>query len=191
MPSGETIWATDYFIVMKALIFLVNLLLMAAAPLLFDFNNDTDPTTWRVVDDVVMGGRSDGHFKINGAGNGLFYGEVSLENNGGFSSVRHRFKPKQVSDYTHCVIRVKGDGHRYQLRFKSSLNDAHSYIYYFTTTGEWEEITVPLAEMYPTFRGRKLRMPNYPGEQLAEIAFLIGNKEAQAFCLELDYLRLA
>ncbi|WP_367390636.1 CIA30 family protein [Lewinella sp. LCG006] len=175
---------------MKALILSINLLLMATAPLLFDFTIDTDLAAWRVVDDVVMGGRSDGHFKINEAGNGLFYGEVSLENNGGFSSVRHRFSAIPVGDYSHCVIRLKGDGRRYQLRFKSSLNDAHSYIYYFTTSGEWEEITVPLAEMYPTFRGRKLRMPNYPGEQLAEVAFLIGNKEAQTFRLELDYLRL-
>ena len=163
---------------------------MSATFPLFDFSTDTDPAAWRVVDDVVMGGRSDGHFSINEAGNGVFFGEVSLENNGGFSSVRHRFEAKSVGDYSHCVIRLKGDGRRYQLRFKSSVNDAHSYIYYFTTSGEWEEITVPLAEMYPTFRGRKLRMPNYPGEQLAEIAFLIGNKEAQTFRLELDYLRL-
>jgi NADH dehydrogenase [ubiquinone] 1 alpha subcomplex assembly factor 1 len=175
---------------MKALILSINLLLMATAPLIFDFSTDTDPAAWRVVDDVVMGGRSDGHFSINEAGNGVFAGKVSLENNGGFSSVRHRFEAKPVDEYTHCVIRLKGDGRRYQLRFKSSLNDAHSYIYYITTSGEWEEITVPLAEMYPTFRGRKLRMPNYPGEQLAEIAFLIGNKEAEPFRLELDYLRL-
>lgn len=175
---------------MKVLMFSINLLFMATAPFLFDFSTATDPAAWQVVDDVVMGGRSDGHFSINEAGNGLFYGEVSLENNGGFSSVRHRFAAIAVGDYSHCVIRLKGDGRRYQLRFKSSLNDAHSYIYYFTTSGEWQEIKVPLAEMYPAFRGRNLRMPNYPGEQLAEIAFLIGNKEAEAFRLELDYLRL-
>lgn len=117
---------------MKTIIVVVNILIMSsAASLLFDFNTETDPTSWQVVDDVVMGGQSEGHFQINEAGDGVFSGEVSLENNGGFSSVRHQFEQKQVDEYSQCVIRLKGDGKRYQLRFKSSLREGYSYIYYF------------------------------------------------------------
>ena len=58
---------------------------------IFDFNSDANVSRWRVVDDVVMGGRSKGNLKINEEGNGEFYGAVSIENNGGFSSLRYRF----------------------------------------------------------------------------------------------------
>ena len=58
--------------------------------MLYHFDKNSSPSDWRIVDDVVMGGRSDGSFRINDAGNGVFEGSISLENNGGFSSVRHR-----------------------------------------------------------------------------------------------------
>ena len=66
---------------------------------IFDFNKNSSLKNWAIVDDVVMGGRSDGHFVMNEQGNAVFHGKVSLENNGGFSSVRHDFKSTDVSDY--------------------------------------------------------------------------------------------
>jgi hypothetical protein len=88
------------------------------------------------------------------------------------------------------IIRLKGDGNRYQFRAKTSSYDRHSYIQYFETNGEWQEIEIALNEMYPTFRGMKLRMPNFPGEEVSEIAFLIGNKKEQEFQLTIDYIQL-
>lgn len=158
--------------------------------ILFDFSKDADLINWTVVDDVVMGGRSDGHFEINSNGNGVFHGEVSLENNGGFSSVRYRCDRKNIIDYSTMVIRLKGDGKRYQFRIKSDKYDRHSYIYHFETGTDWETIEIPLLEMSPRFRGRKLDMPNYAGEALEEIAFLISNKIAEPFRLEIDAITL-
>ncbi|WP_286938426.1 MULTISPECIES: hypothetical protein [unclassified Algoriphagus] len=40
------------------------------------------------------------------------------------------------------------------------------------------------------FRGRDLNMENFPGDQVEEIAFLIGNKKAESFKLEIDYIKL-
>ena len=158
--------------------------------LLFDFNKDSDLTNWFVVDDVVMGGRSDGQFELNEAGHAVFAGQVSLENNGGFSSVRYRFKPKSIDGYTTMVLRLKGDGKRYQFRVKPDKSDRHSYIYLFETTKEWQTIEIPLHEMVPRFRGRILDLPNYQGKVLEEIAFLIGNKKAEHFKLEIDQISL-
>jgi NADH dehydrogenase [ubiquinone] 1 alpha subcomplex assembly factor 1 len=154
--------------------------------ILFDFNAQSDLSDWAIVDDVVMGGRSQGQFGLDEEGNAVFRGRVSLENNGGFSSVRYRFRTKDVGPHSHFKIRVKGDGNRYQFRAKSGLYDRHSYICYFETTGEWQTIEIPMEEMYPTFRGMKLNMENYPGTDLSEIAFLIGNKKAQGFELRID-----
>lgn len=157
---------------------------------LFDFNPDQDITPWEIVDDVVMGGQSEGHFKLNDAGNALFSGTVSLENNGGFSSVRYQFQPKEVSAYTQVQIRLKGDGKPYQFRIKSQASEEHSYVQEFETTGDWEIIELRLSDFYPTYRGMKLRRPNYSGETMEEIAFLIGNQKAETFALELDWIKL-
>lgn len=158
--------------------------------MLVDFDKQSDLSNWYIVDDVVMGGRSDGYFKINEDGNGLFYGDVSLENNGGFSSVQFRFKQKNIEGYKVCKIRLKGDGKSFQFRTKSEKYDRHSYIYKFDTTGDWETIEIPLTEMYPSFRGYQLDMPNYPAEALSQISFLISNKRKESFELEIDWISL-
>lgn len=158
--------------------------------ILFDFDLQSDLSAWTVVDDVVMGGRSEGRFQLDEEGNAAFSGLVSLENNGGFSSVRYGFRQKGVSAYQKFIITVKGDGKRYQFRVKSGPYDRHSYICYFQTTGEWQAVEIPFSEMHPSFRGMELNMPNYPGEAMSEIAFLIANKKAEGFELVIDKISL-
>lgn len=157
---------------------------------IFDFHLKSDLSNWTIVDDVVMGGRSNGNFNLDKEGNGVFYGDVSTANYGGFSSVRYYSKQFNVAKYSKAVIRLKGDGKPYQFRVKSDSFDRHSYVYEFTTSGEWEEISIPLDEMVPKFRGRFLNMENYPVELLSEIAFLIGNKKNESFQLEIDFIEL-
>jgi hypothetical protein len=161
------------------------MLLSLNGNMLFEFKPDSNISNWRIVDDVVMGGRSEGNFFLSKDGVGVFTGNVSLENNGGFSSVRHRFEPIDVSPYSKVIITLKGDGKRYQFRAKTSKYDRHSYITYFETTGEWQTLEIPLKDMYPSWRGMKLDMPNYPGESMEEIAFLIANYKAEQFRLEI------
>jgi hypothetical protein len=157
---------------------------------LFDFTPDSDIRNWRTVDDTVMGGRSDGNFRLNEAGHGEYTGYVSLKNNGGFSSLRYRMPTVRIEGLTKVKLRVKGDGSRYQFRTKTSDYDRYSYVTYFDTTGEWQEITLDLKTMKPQFRGRMLDLPDYPAEMLSEVAILIGNKEEQDFRLEFDWIRL-
>lgn len=145
---------------------------------------------WYILDDGVMGGKSQGLFSMDADGYGVFSGEVSLENNGGFSSVRYMTGKRKVDGYKECVFRVKGDGKKYQLRLKSHREEAFSYIQHFETSGEWQTITIDLASFYPTFRGRVLDMPNYPSEVLSELSFLISNKKAESFSLKLDWMEL-
>lgn len=155
-----------------------------------DFNKDSDLSDWYIVDDGVMGGRSDGNMIIDEDGHAKFYGTVSLENYGGFTSARMQFDTKDISAFAICKIRLKGDGKNYQFRTKSNLYQRHSYIYEFSTSGEWEEIRIPLKELYPSFRGRKLAMENYPKKELAEIVFLIANKRNEEFAILLDRITL-
>ncbi len=163
---------------------------MTTSQPLFDFSPDADVSAWTVEDDTVMGGVSDGHFKVNDAGHGVFFGHVSLENNGGFSSLRYRFDKMKVVDFEKICIRLRGDGKRYQCRVKSNMDEKQSYIAYFETTGKWQTVEIDLAGMKPTYRGETPDLPDYPGETMAEFGLLIGNKKEQDFKLELDWLRL-
>lgn len=157
---------------------------------IFDFQQDSNISDWNVVDDVVMGGRSSGSFTVNDQGHGVFKGKVSLENNGGFSSVRYSFPRKEIKSYQQCVIRLKGDGKRYQFRIKANSSDYFSYIAYFNTTGDWQTVEIPLQEMYPSFRGRKLDRANFDEHHLEELAFLIANKQPESFQLLIDKIEL-
>jgi len=157
---------------------------------IFDFNKERDISDWKIVNDAVMGGRSGSKIHINEEGHGVFKGTVSLENNGGFASLRHRFIKKKIADYKKVVIHLKGDGKRYQFRAKTNKEDQQAYISYIETTGEWQTIEIMLSALEPTFRGRKLNMPNFPSEELEEVGFMIGNKVNENFELVIDKIAL-
>lgn len=161
-----------------------------ASKVIFDFNKNSDIKDWIIVDDVVMGGRSSGTFELNADGHGVFQGEISLDNNGGFSSVRYGFPKIQVKEYTKIVLKLRGDGKEYQFRIKTNSGDYYSYISSFTTSGEFQEIEILLKDMYPSFRGRKLDQPNFSSDRIEEITFLIGNKKNEKFKLLLDKIEL-
>ena len=137
-----------------------------------------------------MGGNSSGNFKLDNEGFGVFEGEISLENNGGFSSVRYKFPKTSVKEYSKIRLKLKGDGKEYQLRIKSNSEDSHSYVAQFSTSGRWEDIEISLEDMSPTFRGRKLNLPNFFNDYIEEIAFLIGNKRKENFKLIIDKIEL-
>lgn len=166
------------------------LLASASTSVIFDFHKKADLKNWKIVDDVVMGGRSDGNFSLNKDGHGVFEGAVSLENNGGFSSVRYQFNKKEVKDFKSVAITLKGDGKDYQFRVKAKANDYYSYITTFTTTGEWQTVVINLKDMYPSFRGRKLDAPNFAHSHIEEVTFLIANSKNESFKLLLDKIEL-
>ena len=157
---------------------------------IFNFSSDTDISNWKILDDVVMGGRSEGDFKVNTKGYGEYTGKVSLENNGGFSSLHYYFASINTDDYSKFVIRIKGDGKSYQFRVKDKRDNRYSYIFAFDTTQDWQTVEIPFSEMYASFRGRRLDIPNFEGDQMEEIAFLIGNKKEETFKLLIDSISL-
>ena len=175
---------------MRKIAIILPFLLSMQTSTIFDFDASSDLTKWIVVDDVVMGGKSSGSIDIDKNGHGVFKGTVSLENNGGFSSLRYRSDRISTNPFTKVVLRVKGDGKVYQFRIRAKSSDYYSYIRKFRTSGKWETIEIPLTEMYPSFRGRTLDIPPYSNQGIEEVAFLIGNKEAEDFVLRIDRIEL-
>ena len=128
-----------------------------------------------------MGGRSNGNIKITNEGLARFYGAISLENNGGFSSVRLSFPTIKVTPESKIKIRLKGDGSVFKFRVKSLRSDYYSYSQNFKTNNNWENKTFILKELVPVFRGKQLNLPNFDKSSIAQLTFLIGNKIPQDF----------
>ena len=159
--------------------------------LLYAFDAYAVLAQWRVVDDIVMGGHSEGHFAITEDKHGRFFGDVNLTDGSGFSSVRHRFdEPIDVSAYERVFVRVRGDGSEYLFRVKDDPTADFAYVHRFTTTGDWQIVEVSLRDMYPVRKGKRLEAENFAGRTIGEISFLISNGREQAFQLLIDRLEL-
>ena len=115
---------------------------------------------------------------------------LSLENNGGFSSIQNNFDPLDVSGYQHAILRLKGDGKDYRFIVESDPKTRHYYVAEFGTSGDWQEIKIPLRTMYPVRRGDRLDLPDYPGRTMSQVRFMIANGRAESFRLEIASIRL-
>ena len=151
-----------------------------------------DPGRWSVVNDDVMGGRSSSRVERTGEGSVRFRGQVSLENNGGFASIRTDLGTLDLSDARGVALRVRGDDRRYQIRLRTT--GPWSRIWYRadfeTVAGEWLEIRSPFSEFEPTFRGR--RPPDAPPldpSAIRQLGFLIADKREGPFELEVSWIR--
>lgn len=160
---------------------------------LFEFKTAEELRYWRIINDGVMGGLSEGMIRWNETENTLIWaGKVSLENNGGFASIRANAYGFKTAAFRQIVLRVRGDGNTYKFRMRHSENfDGIAYSLDFDTKKkEWMEITLPVTDFEPTFRGRIY--PEYgkiKTENLQQIGFLIAGKQEGDFSLEVDWIR--
>lgn len=149
------------------------------------------PGSWRVVNDGVMGGRSQSEIRNSGEGTAVFTGVVSLENNGGFASVRASLGEVDLSGYTALAVRVLGDGKRYFLRLRTDdLFDGLAYQATFEAApGEWQVVEIPFAEFLPTYRGRIIPdAPPLDTGSISQISFMIADKQEGQFRLEIAWV---
>jgi complex I intermediate-associated protein 30 (CIA30) len=166
----------------------------ASERILFDFQASTSSSAWQIVNDDVMGGVSTSRFQILTNGGAVFSGVVSLENNGGFASVRS--SPAR-HDLTGCgcfVIRVRGDGRRYKFTARTETGfDAPLYQFAFLTKrGEWEEHRLAFKDFVPTFRGRILTgVPPLDPGKITSVGLLISEKQDGPFQLEVAWIKAA
>lgn len=122
---------------------------------------------WGPVDDVVMGGVSSSNFvtKTTSAGQtvGVFTGNVTTANNGGFCSTRTRnLQPAlDVSSYSGFELKIQGNGLRFKLVAKTDTSwDGIGYTASFDTTASgndtdsWQTIRIPFSSLVPVFRAK-------------------------------------
>lgn len=158
---------------------------------LIDFEDQATEPKWIAVNDGVMGGLSKGGPEIKN-GSLHFSGNLSLENNGGFSSIRTLEQKYDFSGKTAVVIRLKGDGRKYQLRLATDARYRGSAISYgaefASEKGKWIEVKVPLNSLSPSWRGMNLKEPDFDSSKVEELGILIADKNAGAFEIEVDWI---
>lgn len=147
---------------------------------------------WVTLDDDVMGGHSRSRVVVRD-GVLRFSGTTSLEDKGGFASIRAR-GAFDIADATGLRLRVLGDGRAYQLRIATDARHRGSHVSWrgdvATCVGDWHEATVVFADMRPTYRGTVLEGPALDLSKVEEIGVLIGDGRAGAFSLAIAWIAL-
>jgi len=155
--------------------------------LIFNFNAPELGKTWVSVNDNVMGGISDGKFKITQEKTLFFYGSLSLENNGGFASLRCIPTQLGLKKNDSIYFQAKGDGREYTVNLYTNKRlTAFSYRQSFQTkNNEWVEISLPLEKFIATSFGKVIPKaePINPSE-IESLGFMIGDKKPGAFQIE-------
>jgi len=156
---------------------------------IFEFNNSNDEKDWRIVLDGVMGGLSTGNVSVQN-GSMLFTGATSLENNGGFSSIRASMDPNDIDIFDAIQLRVRGDGRTWIFGTRGSNSmGANSYWTSFKTEkNEWIKVTIPISEMERHSFGTRLSGRINPDE-IKGVEFYMYDKKAGPFKLEVDSIK--
>jgi monofunctional biosynthetic peptidoglycan transglycosylase len=162
--------------------------------MIFDFRQPDAADRWRATNDVVMGGVSEGGARRTDDGTLMFSGVVSLENNGGFASIRSDPAEQDLSPRAGLSIRVRGDGKRYAFNLRTNVRiAAGSYqVRFDTQAGEWQELFFPFGDFQATSFGRPARnVPPLDPARIQSFGFTISDKQVGRFQLEVDWIKAA
>lgn len=162
----------------------------SAQSLQVDFKNGVG--AWSTVLDGVMGGLSTGKVSQPEAGILRWTGELSLENNGGFSQVRTAVPEGSCAGAEGFVLEVKGDGRTYtfDVRVSNVRMMAGAFQQKFETKdGEWTQVRLPLDGFRLFSFGREVRSaPALVAGKIESVGITLADKKAGAFALEMRSL---
>jgi uncharacterized surface protein with fasciclin (FAS1) repeats len=182
---------------------LATVLVCTASPAAAQSKPDSNPAAnlefdsgvkgWQTVLDGVMGGRSTGRIAAGEGGTLRFTGELSLENNGGFSQIRTAVPEGTYAGTTGIVLRVKGDGRSYQCDIRSSrlrLMAGGYQSVFKTKAGEWTEVEIPFAECVANSFGQRMRnAPPLDPASIESVGITLADKQEGPFAIEVDWIR--
>ena len=166
-------------------------LLSAGEKTIASFASDDSFKSWTSVNDGVMGGVSKGGFKRSEQGTMIFSGELSLANNGGFTSVRMNETELGLGGTNALVVKAKGDGRTYwvDLRFADQMGASSYRAFLPTTAGEWKETRLPFADFKLQAFGRELPLKPINPVSIASVGFTLADKKEGPFTLEVEYVK--
>jgi len=155
-----------------------------------DFAAAGEADRWFSVNDNVMGGVSSGQLDAD-TQSGVFHGITSLQNNGGFASVRRHLASAELAGCRALAVLVKGDGREYQLRLRQQRSrSAIAWRHCFTASNDWQTMILPLADFAAVFRGRPVPDAGaVDAASVCDIGIMIADGQAGPFRLQLEHIQ--
>lgn len=151
------------------------------------FTIDGPELQWYVQNDNVMGGLSEGGFKIFDSE--LIFSGTTNTNGGGFSSIRTQRFSKDLSQYTGIRVKVRADGRKYTWSIQTDARWRGRQISYWadfkTIPNEVNVIDIPFSKFAPQFRGFNLDGPKIDPSKITEFALYQYDKTDGPFKLQL------
>lgn len=156
--------------------------------ILLNFEDSKSIQNWRTINDSVMGGRSVGRYRLTDNKMLEFYGRLSLENNGGFASIRLPSGDLDLKKGDVLVMRLRGDGRTYNMNLYAQKNlGGISFRQSFNTLpNKLIEVKLPVDKFVATWRGRSFPKQKLTPEDVTGLGFLLGDKKAGKFNLQLE-----
>lgn len=156
-----------------------------------DFGNGTDGTQWQIVNDGVMGGVSTSSAYITDTSM-IFFGNLSLENNGGFASVRSPYQRYDFTGNKTIEIRYRSKGGTFMFRFEQSRYFYNPYYAIeLDESEEWTTLKMSLEDV------SVFRMGSKTGSTLGEkdlkalrLGLMKADKKPGAFEIEIDFIKI-
>ncbi|MEM8768139.1 MAG: CIA30 family protein [Pseudomonadota bacterium] len=181
--------ATTSFIAMSTAAMSTATMSTAAADInLADFSAENADRGWQIVNDTIMGGRSDSRFQVvDGV---LKFSGTLNTNGGGFASVRSGTIAAAGTTQNAMRARVRGDGRPYQLRLYAEGSDVSYRAIFPTEAGRWQTIELPLAVFQASFRGRLLDRPPIDASAINGVGILLADRTDGPFQIEVAWLKL-
>jgi hypothetical protein len=149
----------------------------------------TNPNTMRecwIVNDGVMGGVSQSTLRQDEHGM-FFEGHVSLENNGGFASMRSSTQVPQGNQLLKLI--AKGDGKRYKLILRTQLAPRVTYAAEFIAEPIWQTYQFNISQFKTTIRGQAVSAPPLVFSDAIEFGILIANNQVGSFSIQIKMLQ--
>ena len=146
-----------------------------------------DPASleWEAINDGVMGGESQSR-ALTGSGSLRFEGLLSLENNGGFASIRARL-PRPVIGLEKVSLAVTGDKRRFQFRLRES-GDSRGIAWraHFEAGPGFRTVELPVADFEPVFRGEPVIGARPLTDcELLHVGFMLADRAPGPFTLQI------
>lgn len=160
---------------------------------LIDFAGADAAKDWQTVNDGVMGGVSEGKFKITDKKTMEFFGTLSLANNGGFASVRTKAKKLGLEKGDTLIAKVKGDGREYHMNLSvPTFQIAYNYRAVFQTKkDEWIEVKLPLDKFEATSFGQVVKNAGQvKPTSVNGLGFMLSDKKAGPFKMEVEWIKV-
>lgn len=152
---------------------------------LFDFNV-SDETSWQVVNDGVMGGRSQGYVEIkNGV---LQFTGILVTQGGGFTSIRAD-KSVDLTGYEGLALRVRGGGRTFEVEVDDGTRRGWRSVSRrasFETEAEWTEVRIPFSALRTTVFGQAVSAPGIDLAKVRRMGLYIADGKDGPFRLEVD-----